>query len=109
VGVDGTAKARYVLFAEFDEGADPSSLTELAAAFDDGLCKENRVYREHRGGSVAILPPRVVALVRGGAKRFLDEITRGNVQGKFPRILDDARKTKLLSYARPSSETKSPS
>ncbi|MGO8998058.1 MAG: GH3 auxin-responsive promoter family protein [Polyangiaceae bacterium] len=109
VGVDGTAKARYVLFAEFDEGADPSSLTELAAAFDDGLCKENRVYREHRGGNVAILPPRVVALVRGGAKRFMDEITRGNVQGKFPRILDDARKTKLLSYARPSSETKSPS
>src|ERR1700733_3518384 len=100
VGVDGTAKARYVLFAEFYEGAEPSSLAELAAAFDDGMCKENRVYREHRGGSVAILPPRVVPLVRGGAKRFLDDITRGNVQGKFPRILDDTRKTKLLSYAR---------
>jgi hypothetical protein len=109
VGVDGTAKARYVVFAEFDEGAEPSSLSELAAAFDEGLCKENRVYREHRGGSVAILPPRVVALVRGGAKRFLDEITRGNVQGKFPRILDDARKTKLLSYARASSDVSSPS
>ncbi len=109
VGVDGTAKARYVLFAEFDEGAEPSSLAELAAAFDDGMCKENRVYREHRGGDVAILPPRVVALVRGGAKRFMDEITRGNVQGKFPRILDDARKTKLLSYVRASSDSSSPS
>jgi hypothetical protein len=108
VGVNGTAKARYVLFAEFDEGADPSSLAELAAAFDDGLCKENRVYREHRGGNVAILPPRALALVRGGAKRFMDDITRGNVQGKFPRILDDARKTKLLSYVRASSETSSP-
>ncbi len=109
VGVDGTAKARYVLFVEFDEGGEPASLAELAAAFDDGLCKENRVYREHRGGSVAILPPRVVPLVRGGAKRFMDEITRGNVQGKFPRILDDARKTKLLSYARASSDASSPS
>jgi hypothetical protein len=109
VGVDGTAKARYVLFVEFDEGAEPSSLAELAAAFDDGMCKENRVYREHRGADVAILPPRVVALVRGGAKRFMDEITRGNVQGKFPRIVDDSRKAKLLSYARASSVTSSPS
>jgi GH3 auxin-responsive promoter len=109
VGVDGTAKARYVLFAEFDEGGEPSSLAELAAAFDDGMCKENRVYREHRGGNVAILPPRVVALVRGGAKKFMDETTRGNVQGKFPRILDDARKSKLLSYARASSDVSSPS
>ena len=39
-------------------------------------------------------------LVRGGAKRFLDEITGGNVQGKFPRILDDERKAKLLVYVR---------
>jgi hypothetical protein len=109
VGVDGTAKARYVLFAEFDEGAAPASLAEFAAAFDDGLSKENRVYREHRGGDVAILAPRVVPLVRGGAKRFMDDITRGNVQGKFPRILDDARKTKLLSYVRASSEITSPS
>jgi hypothetical protein len=100
VGVDGTAKARYVLFVEFDDGAEPSSLAEFAAAFDDGMCKENRVYREHRGADVAILPPRVVALAKGGAKRFMDEITRGNVQGKFPRILDDSRKAKLLSYAR---------
>jgi len=38
----------------------------------------------------------------------MDDITRGNVQGKFPRILDDARKTKLLSYTR-TSEITSPS
>ncbi len=101
VGVDGTAKVRYVLFAEFDEGGAPGSLAAFAAAFDAGMCEQNRVYREHR--AVAILPARVVPLVRGGAKRFLDEITNGNVQGKFPRILDDARKTKLLSYAHPSS------
>jgi hypothetical protein len=109
VGVDGTAKARYVLFVEFDEGAEPGSLAEFAAAFDDGMCNENRVYREHRGADVAILAPRVVPLVRGGAKRFMDEITRGNVQGKFPRILDDSRKAKLLSHARASSVTSNPS
>jgi hypothetical protein len=100
VGVEGTAKARYVLFVEFDAGAEPASLDALAAAFDEGLCVENRVYREHRANDVAILAPRVVPLVRGGAKRFLDETTGGNVQGKFPRILNDARKAKLLAFAR---------
>ena len=35
--------------------------------------------------------------------------SRGNVQCKFPRILDDARKTKLLSYARTPAEITSPS
>jgi hypothetical protein len=50
---------------------------------------------------VAILAPRVLPLARGAAKRFMDEVTRGNVQGKFPRILDDPKKTRLLSYVRP--------
>ena len=62
------------------------------------MCAENRVYREHRNNDVAILPPRVVPLGRGVASRFLDEITRGNVQGKFPRILDDASAT-LQAFA----------
>jgi hypothetical protein len=98
IGADGTAKSRYVLFVEFDEGASPTDFDRFAAAFDEGLCRENRVYREHRSSDVAILPPRVAPLVRGGAKRFLDDVTGGNVQGKFPRILDDKRKSQLLSY-----------
>jgi hypothetical protein len=101
VGVDGSAKSRYALFVEFDAGAEPSDMGAFAAAFDEGMCLENRVYREHRTDEVAILAPRVVQLIAGGAKRFLDEVTRGNVQGKFPRILDDERKGRLLSYARP--------
>jgi hypothetical protein len=95
VGVEGTSKARYVLFAEFQEGAAPADLAEFGAAFDAGLCVQNRVYREHRSGEVALLPPRVIALRAGGARAFLEEITRGNVQGKFPRVLDDT-KTALL-------------
>jgi hypothetical protein len=109
VGVHGGGKSRYVLFVEFDEGAEPASLDDFARAFDAGLCEQNRVYREHRAGDVAIFAPRVVPLVRGGAKRFLDEITAGNVQGKFPRILDDSRKKKVLSYARSSAGLSSPS
>ncbi len=100
VGVAGTAKSRYVLYAEFDASAEPKSLEQLAAAFDEGLGKLNRVYREHRAGDVAILPPIVVALARGGAQRFLHEVTNGNVQGKFPRILSEARREKLLAYIR---------
>jgi hypothetical protein len=95
VGVDGTAKSRYLLFVEFEQGAEPPDLAAFAHAFDQGLCRQNRVYREHRAGEVALLPPRIVPLARGGARRFLEEITRGNVQGKFPRIIDDT-KTQLL-------------
>ncbi|HEX4445131.1 MAG TPA: GH3 auxin-responsive promoter family protein [Polyangiaceae bacterium] len=99
VGVDGSAKSRYALFVEFQEGGNPANLEAFADAFDQGLCKENRVYREHRQGQVALLPPVVVPLASGGAKRFLAEITRGNVQGKFPRIVDDTKKKLLWSHA----------
>jgi hypothetical protein len=99
VGVDGSAKSRYVLFVEFQEGAAPSDLDAFAAALDQGLCSENRVYREHRKGGVAILPARVVPLANGGARRFLEEVTGGNVQGKFPRIVDDTKKKLLWKHA----------
>jgi len=96
--VDHSAKARYVLFVEFDQGASPPDLRQFSAAFDEGLRHENRVYREHRVGDVAILPPRVEPLVHGGSRRFLDEMTGGNVQGKFPRILDEARRAKIIPH-----------
>lgn len=108
VGVDGSAKSRYVLFVEFDEDAAPADLDAFASAFDAGLAAQNRVYREHRGGDVALSRPRVVPLARGGARRFLEETTGGNVQGKFPRILDEAKKVKLLAYASGQEEARSP-
>lgn len=100
VGVDGTAKSRYVLFVEFQEGAAPADLAAFAKAFDEGMCAQNRVYREHRGGDVAILPARVVPMRTGVARAFMDEVTRGNVQGKFPRILDDTKKSLLLKHVK---------
>jgi hypothetical protein len=99
VGVDGSAKSRYALFVEFRQGDAPSDLTAFAAAFDAGLCDQNRVYREHRRSEVALLPPIVVPLARGGARRFLETVTRGNVQGKFPRIVDDTKKQLLWEQA----------
>ena len=100
VGTDGSGKSRYVLYVEFDAAAAPANLDDFAAAFDEGLCLVNRVYREHRTGDVAILAPRVVPLVTGGAQRYLETVTRGNVQGKFPRIVDDSRKAKLAPFVR---------
>jgi hypothetical protein len=96
VGVNGTAKSRYVLFAEF-EGTAPD-MRAFAAAFDEGLCKENRVYREHRKDEVGILVPEAIALPRGSVKRFMKDIGNLSVQTKFPRILDDERKSLLRSY-----------
>jgi len=100
VGVDGTAKSRYQLFVEFQEGAAPANFEAFAAAFDQGMCIQNRVYREHRAGEVALLPARVMQLRSGGARAFLEEVTRGNVQGKFPRIIDETKKKLLWKHVK---------
>ncbi len=96
VGGEVGVKSRYVVYAEFDRA--PSDLGALARAFDEGMQAENRVYREHRKDDVAILAPVVVPLRTGGARAFLDESTRGNVQGKFPRILDEQKTTLIRKY-----------
>ena len=72
VAVDGTAKSRYQLFVEFQEGAAPASLDAFSTAFDEGMCIQNRVYREHRVSEVALLPARVMQLRTGGARAFLE-------------------------------------
>jgi hypothetical protein len=96
IGVAG-AKSNYVLFAEFREP--PGDLAAFARAFDAALCRENRVYREHRQNEVALRPTRVVKLVEGGARRFLAQVTNGNVQGKFPRIVNQSQLGTLFGYA----------
>ena len=98
VGVGGTARSRYVLFAEFEQGKAPADAQAFARAFDEGLCKENRVYREHRKDEVGIFAPELVVLPQGSVKRFMKDIGNVSVQTKFPRILDDDRKTLLRSY-----------
>jgi hypothetical protein len=100
VGVDGTAKGRYLLFVEFER--EPPSLEKFGAAFDVGLRGQNRVYREHRSQDVAILPPRVVRLPRGSSQRFLKEMGATTVQHKFPRIVDEGRRERLQALARSS-------
>ena len=99
IGVEGTARSRYVLFAEL-EGQRVLDAAGFAKAFDEGLCRENRVYREHRKGDVGILPPEVVFLPSGAVKRFMNDIGNQSVQSKFPRILDQDRKNLLRSYLR---------
>jgi len=88
----------YLVFVEPSQAVDEAAFTK---AVDEGLCEQNRVYREHRQGSVAIAPPRVVTLEAGMAARFLKGSTGGNVQGKFPRILNRARAEALWAIVRP--------
>lgn len=99
VGVDGTACSRYVLFVEWSPGAAPRDPGGFIRAFDRGLCQANRVYREHRTGDVAILAPELVILPEGAVKRFLTEVRGGNVQAKFPRIVDGDYQRVLRGYA----------
>jgi hypothetical protein len=91
-------RSRYLLFVEFAADRPPLDLQAFARAFDEGLCRENRVYREHRVNDAALLPPRVVPLRRGGAKAYLDQVTRGNMQGKFPRIIDPTRRDQVSAF-----------
>jgi hypothetical protein len=100
VGVAGTSRSRYVLFVEFAGGHAPADLEGFTSAFDDGLRAANRVYREHRNNEVAILAPEVVSLPPGSVRRFLGEVRRGNVQAKFPRVVDEQQKRVLQGYAR---------
>ena len=66
VGVDGTAKSRYLLFVEFQDGAAPADFKAFAAAFDEGLCiAEPRLPRAPRGRGRAP-PARVVPLAPAG-------------------------------------------
>jgi hypothetical protein len=99
VGVDGSARSRYVLFIEFAEGRSPADLAAFGAAFDQGLRAANRVYREHRTNDAAILAPEVVRLPSGCVRRFLAEVRRGNVQAKFPRVVDLQQMRVLRDYA----------
>lgn len=101
VGVGGTAKSRYVLFAEFENGG-PHDPDAFARAFDEGLCAENRVYREHRTKDAAILPPELITLPRGSVERFMRESGRTSVQTKFPRIVDDRGRDLLRALHRES-------
>lgn len=98
VGVGGTSRSKYVLFVEFADGGKDVDRAAFARAFDEGLCKENRVYREHRVDDVGIFAPELVVLPPGSVKRFMQEIGNTSVQSKFPRILDDERKRRLRSY-----------
>lgn len=99
VGVEGTARSRYVLFVEF-VGEPPSDPDAFVDAFDRALGEQNRVYREHREDDVAILRPELVVLPPGSVRRFMADIGNHSVQTKFPRILDDDRKSILRSYVR---------
>lgn len=99
VGVGGTSRSRYVLFVEFNAGRAPADLGGFARAFDEGLCQENRVYREHRTQDTAILAPELVLLPAGSVRRFLSEVRGGNVQAKFPRVVEGDYQAALRRYA----------
>lgn len=96
VGVDGSSKSRYVLFAEFVHP--PADPVRFVQAFDRKLCEVNRVYREHRSDDTAILAPELVLLPEGSVGRFMKEIGNTSVQSKFPRIVDDERRDILRKY-----------
>jgi hypothetical protein len=98
VGVDGTAKGRYLLFVEFEPGKAPKNLAAFTEAFDRELCAQNRVYREHRAKDVAILAPVVFPLKQGATQQFAQALGLSGFQTKFPHIISDDRQKLLRSF-----------
>ena len=98
LGVNGTAKGRYVLYLEFD--GPPADLTAFGEAFDAELCAQNRVYREHRAQDVAILAPLIQPLSSGATRRFMQVLGQRSFQQKFPRIVGPERSALLRSLLR---------
>ena len=96
IGVDGTAKSRYVLYVEFDGNFNPADAEAFAQRFDEGLCLANRVYREHRKEDAAILAPRLVVMPSGSVPAFLKAAGITSVQAKFPRILNENRHETMI-------------
>jgi hypothetical protein len=103
VGIAGTSRSRYVVFVELAHGSPPIEVEGFLRAFDGALCARNRVYREHRANDTAILSPELCVLPRGSVRRFLGEVRGGNVQAKFPRVVEGLHKEILRRYADESS------
>lgn len=95
VGVDELGKGRYIFFVEFERA--PENLDAFTESVDRELCRQNRVYREHRANDVAILKPRLVVLPKGSTQKFMGVLGYSSVQNKFPRILDERKKSLLVS------------
>ena len=97
VGVNGTAKSQYIFFVEWIDA--PADAEAFARDADETLCELTRVYREHRKIKVGILLPKVVSLPTGSVRRFMEETGKTSVQTKFPRIVQDPDRDRLLGYA----------
>jgi hypothetical protein len=98
-GVGAQSQGRYVLYVEFERA--PHDAAAFGAAFDAQLGAQNNMYREYRDKDVAILPPRVVPLARGGSRELMRLLGQTSPQCKFPRIVDERRGAILESLVRP--------
>jgi hypothetical protein len=98
LSVDGTAKGRYVLFVEFEQG--PPDLRAFGAVFDHELCAQNRVYKEHRAKDAAILAPLVVPLAQGATRQFMRDLGPTSFQQKFPHIVEPEKRDRLRALER---------
>ncbi len=99
VGVDGSSRARYVVFVELALASPAIDPDAFIRVFDSALCAANRVYREHRANDTAILLPELCVLPSGSVRRFMGEVRGGNVQAKFPRTVDGEYQAALRRYA----------
>ncbi len=96
VGIDASGKGRYLFFFEFADK--PADLKRFLEFVDEELQNQNRVYREHRAGEVAILSPTLKCLEPGSVKKIMDDLGFRSVQNKFPRIVNEQRRDSIKKF-----------
>ncbi len=83
---------RHRWFVEFAQTICPASLVLFAEALDAALARVNEDYRTHRHGNLAMLPPLVYPVRRGGFAEWMHSRGRLGGQNKVPRM-DNSGKT----------------
>jgi hypothetical protein len=77
---------RHRWFVEFSETICPAMCTRFAEALDACLARANEDYRAHRSGDLAMLPPLVHPVRRGGFAEWMRARGRLGGQNKVPRM-----------------------
>ncbi len=77
---------RHRWFVEFAQTICPARLAPFAEALDAALARVNEDYRAHRLGNLAMLPPHVYPVRRGGFAEWMRSRGRLGGQNKVPRM-----------------------
>jgi hypothetical protein len=91
---EGGGPGRHLYFVEFEQV--PADVARFARALDEGLCKMNEDYAAHRQGDLAMRPPEVRVVPRGGFAAWMRAKGKLGGQHKVPRMDNSGQLTEEM-------------